>query len=212
MESYTIYYSTKSSKALIRQNRFQLLGASFSIIIGYLESFQFYTSLSAVIPVIGLVVAFCNITFAAFYEKLTKKYGNKFEMLLLRTDGLIMLITGIGYDLAGSDLVPVAYYMLTLMYFVVLPYLLLPAKAKRYFIQIGPSGISLRGMLMRLQLKWGDIEFITLQNDLLTLKRLGRRKVYKCFIREYEAGFSQILEFIKKVETRNHFNLRIEES
>ena len=206
METLTIYYNTKSPGAELRQNRFQLLAASLSIVIGYFESFRFYTGISVVIPIIGFIIAVFNIPFAIFYTKLTQKIGKKFELLLLRTDGLIMLITGIGYQLAGSNLVPIAYYILTIMYFVVLPYFLLPVKAKRYYIRLNKEGVSLRGLVKRLQLKWSDIEFITCRDDLFKLKRTGKRKVQKFYLKSNETDLKQAARIIKQAKVKNNFD------
>lgn len=210
MEGITLYYNVKSPKRQIKQGRFQLLAASFSIIIGYWETFRFYSGLSLIIPLAGLLIAAVNIPFAIFYKKLSRKYGGKFERLLLQTDGVIMLITGIGYDMAGSIFGPYAYYFLAVVYMVVVPYILLPAKSKRFYIEVSPSGFSLRGMLRRISVGWNEIESFSFQNNVMKVKRTGKRKVYTCYFNGREKNLRKAMHIVKEVQKAGQFVLESE--
>ena len=94
---------------------------------------------------------------------------------------------------------------MVLRLFVVLPYFLLPAKAKRYYIQINKEGIVLKRMIRRLQLKWSDVEFISCRNNLLKLKSLGKRKIYNCYLKENEPNLKQAVNVIEEAQVENKF-------
>ena len=113
------------------RDRVQLLSASLCILIGYSETFSFYRGMLILIPLVGFAIAILNVIFARFYQALTERLGDKFEMILLRLNGVIMVITGLGYQLFGSNYIPYAYYFISVLYFVVLPKVVLPVKKKR---------------------------------------------------------------------------------
>ena len=102
MKEIKIKYSTVSPRRQELRDRLQLIGASISIIIGYSETLNIYAGITIILPIIGFVIAFINILFVRFYKNLVQKYGDQFELVLMRTNGIIMLITGIGFQIAGS--------------------------------------------------------------------------------------------------------------
>lgn len=182
MNEIIVPYNTVSSRRQEVRNRIQLIGASLCIVIGYSESFNIYTGMFIIVPIIGLAIVVLNIIFARFYRCLIKKYGDKFEIFLIKTNGIIMLTTGIGYQIAGSKYIQYAYYLLTVLFFVILPNFVLPAKRKRLVLKITPSKIIVQKRLRTIAHTWQNIDLICIQQDILQIKKKGNRKALKYYL------------------------------
>lgn len=201
MKEIIIPYNTVSPRRQVFRNRIQLLGASICIVIGYSETLSFYTGIYLILPLIGFAIAVLNIIFIKYYRILVKKYSDKFEIFLIRTNGIIMLTTGIGYQITGSKYVQYAYYLLTILFFIILPRFILPAKKKRLTLQFTRSGIVVQKRIKTVIHKWQDIELFCIKKNNLKIKKSGKGKIFKYFLEQKNNKQDQILSFVETIKS-----------
>lgn len=201
MNEILIPYNTVSPRRQEFRSRIQLLGASMCIVIGYSETLSFYTGIFIILPIIGFAIAVLNIIFVRYYRTLVKKYGNKFEIFLIRTNGIIMLTTGIGYHITGSKYIQYAYYLLTILFFIILPRFILPAKKKRLTLQITRSGIVVQRSIKTVIHKWQNVELLCIKKNVLKIKKSGKRKIFKYFLEQKNNKQDQILSFVETIKS-----------
>lgn len=201
MNEIIIPYNTISPQRQKFRDRIQLLGASICIVIGYSETLSFYTGIYFILPLIGFAIAVLNIIFIKYYKILVKKYGDKFEIFLIRTNGIIMLTTGIGYQITGSKYVQYAYYLLTILFFFILPWFILPAKKKRLTLQFTGSGIIVKKRIKTVIHKWQNIELFCIKKNVLKIKKSGKVKIFKYFLEQKNNKQEQILSFVKTIKS-----------
>ena len=209
MREVKIQYTAVSQRRQEWRDRLQLLGASISIIIGYAETFHIYTGIAIILPILGFVIAFLNIIFARFYQNLIQKYGDKFELALLRTSGIAMLITGIGFHISGSKYIQYAYYLLTLLYFIILPYFILPAKKNKRVLILTPSDLVVHKRIRAIKNAWQDIERIWIQKDVIKIKQKGYNKIKQYFIKPNAEEQNAISEFIETIKFEKDYGFEI---
>ena len=195
MDEITIKYDKISPRRQEINDRVQLLAASITIFLGYWDTLSFFTGIKMILPVTGFSIALLNILFVRFYKRLIKKYGYRFEVLILRINGIIMLTTGIGYHLTGSNYIQYAYFILTLCYFLILPYFILKVR-KRRMLRFTPSKIIVTKLLRETAMFWNDIDFIDLQGNMLTIGEKEKRRKRKFYLEQDENKLSQINDFI----------------
>ena len=158
------------------RDRLQLLSASLCIALGYSETFSFYRGMLILIPLFGFAIALLNVIFARFYQMLTERLGDKFELLLLRLNGVIMVITGLGYHLFGSRYIQYAYYLISILYFVVLPKIVLPVKKRRLSLHLTDSGMTITTLTRSVVWPWESIVSAHLLDNVLEIKRKGHNR------------------------------------
>ena len=210
MNEIRVTYNTVSPRRQEYRDRMQLLGASISIVIGYSETFKFYTGITIILPIIGFVLVFLNVLFARFYRYLIKKYGAKFELLLIRANGIIMLITGIGYQVTGSKYIQYAYYLLAVLFFIILPNFLLPAKKKRLVLQITRLNIIIQKRFRTVRHTWQEIDLICIQKDALKIKTKGTSKLKNYFLEQEDNKQIQMFDFIDNIKSEHNYNFEIQ--
>ena len=211
MNEIKIKYAIISPRRKEFRDRIQLLAASLTIFIGYSENLGIYRGIAIVLPIIGFVIALLNILFVRFYRNFIKRYGQKFEILLLRMNSIIMLTTGIGYHFSGSKYVQYAYYLLTLIYLTILPYFVLPAKNKR-ILKFTQSKIIVRKKFRTAVHLWQNIDFIDIQKNVLKISKKGNRTIKKYFLEQDENKQSKIYDFIEDIKLKHDFNFDIRKS
>lgn len=195
MDEIAIKYDKISPRRQEINDRIQLLAASITIFLGYWETLSFFKGILFLLPVTGYAIALINILFVRFYKRLIKKYGYRFEVLILRINGIIMLTTGIGYHLTGSKYIQFAYYFITIWFLFILPFFILRLRKKR-ILRFTPSKIIVTKLLRETEMFWNDIDFIDLQGNLLTIGKKEKRRKRKYFLEQDEKKLSQITDFI----------------
>jgi hypothetical protein len=210
MSEIKVKYNTISPRHQERRIRFQLIGASICIIIGYFETFNVYTGITIILPLIGFALAFLNLLFARFYRSLVQKYGEKLELILLRNNGIIMLITGIGFQIAGSKYIQYAYFLLSILYFIILPNLILPAKKKKLVLILSPSKLIVRNRIRLIKKDWQTIDNIWIQNGIIKIKQKGHKKIKQYFIEPNDEKQTAISAFIENIRSEKGFDFKIE--
>jgi hypothetical protein len=81
-----------SEKGWMRSDRIQLFTASIVYLPGLLTRLKVLTEYLA-IPYSAFIIAIVNIIMAIGYNRFGKKYGHKFDITILRINGIVMLIT-----------------------------------------------------------------------------------------------------------------------
>ena len=209
MKEIKVKYSPVSPGRQEWRNRLQLIGASISIVIGYSETFSIYTDITLMLPIIGFVIAFLNILFARFYRNLIQKYGNKFELILIRTNGIVMLITGIGFHLAGSKYIQYAYYLLTILFLIVLPNFILPAKKRKLVLILTSSELIVHKRIRVIKNVWQNIDVISIQKNFIEIKQKGHNKFKRYFIEPATKKQTEISRFIKSIKSEKGYGFEI---
>jgi hypothetical protein len=208
MREIKIRYNSISPRRQEWRGRLQLIAASVGIIAGYSESLSIYTSVAIILPIIGFFIAFLNILFARFYSYFMKKYGNKFELLLIRANGIVMLITGIGFHISGSKYIQYAYYILTIMFLIIFPIFILSAKNKRMILTFTQSEFIIQKRLRPIKNAWQNIDLIGIQNNVLSLKIHDQNKIKKYFIEPDDKRQTEIMDYIEKLKAENDYKYK----
>jgi hypothetical protein len=139
-----------------------------------------------------------------------KKYGNKFELLLNRANGIVMLITGIGFHISGSKYIQYAYYLLAILFWIIYPIFMLPAKNKRMFLTFTQSEIIVQKRLRAIKKAWQNIDLIGIQNNVLRLKLHDQKNINKYFIEPDNKRQTEIMNFIENLKVENNFKYLIQ--
>jgi hypothetical protein len=210
MKEIKIKYSTVSPRRQELRDRLQLIGASISIIIGYSETLNIYAGITIILPIIGFVIAFINILFVRFYKNLVQKYGDQFELVLMRTNGIIMLITGIGFQIAGSKYIQYAYYLLTILFFIILPYFILPAKKKKLVLIFTPSELIVHKRLRAIKSAWQHIDRIWIHKGVIKIKQKGHNKIKQFFFEATTEKQTTIYGFIENIKFEKGYGFEIQ--
>ncbi len=203
------YYSISPHRQEWR-DRLQLILASVSIIAGYSESLSIYTNVAIILPITGFFIAFLNILFARFYRYFMKKYGNKFELLLNMANGIVMLITGIGFHISGSKYIQYAYYILTMIFLIIFPIFILPAKNKKMFLTFTQSEFIVQKKLRAIKKAWQNIDLIGIHNNVLISKLHDQKKNKKYFIEPDDKRQNEIMNFIENLKVENDYKYQIQ--
>ena len=211
MDELTISYTIVSPHRQEIRNKLQLIGASVCILLGYSETINIYSGIFIILPIVGLILAILNIIFVRFYRILREKYGDKFEIFIIRTNGIIMLLTGIGYQVAGSKYIQYAYYLLTILFFVILPNVILPAKKKRLVLQFTRSGIIVQKRFRTVTNTWQSIDSLCIQNGILEIKKKGNReKIKKYYLDQKNGEQGQLFNFIWTIKSENGYEFDLQ--
>lgn len=209
MKEVKIKYNTVSPRRQEWRDRLQLLGASISITIGYSETFHIYTGIAIILPILGLFIALLNIIFARFYRKLVQQYGDKFELVLLRTSGIAMFITGIGFHISGSKYIQYAYYLLTLLYFIILPYFILPKKKNKLVLILTPSEFIVHKRIRAIKNAWQNIERIWIQKGVIKIEQKGHNNIKQYFIKPIPEEQAAIFEFLEMIKLEKGYGFEL---
>jgi hypothetical protein len=212
LKSIEIKYNTVSPHRQEWRDRLQLLGASISIVVGYMETFNIYTGVAIILPIAGFLIAFLNILFVKFYRNLVQRYGEKFELILLRINGFILLITGIGFHITGSKYIQYAYYLLTILFFIILPYFVYPAKKKKLFLIFTPSEFVVHKRIRVVKTVWEKIDLVRIQKNLIEIKRKEHDKITRYFINPTDEENTEIANFIENLKIENSYSFEIQKS
>jgi len=211
MEELRVFYTTVSPARRARIDRFQLLSASFCLLIGFSEALKEFSGLLFLIPIFGLIAAIFNVIIVLNYSKLKSKFGEKVEILFLKANGVIMLITGIGFHSSGSIRMQYIYYLLALLYFILLPYFLIPAVMKKYIIRFRSSAIIFEKSVFKpVQYSWQEIESIIVDKMGLKLKKLGKKRIRKVYFqRTINDQYSDIIHRLNEIKKKNQYSFEI---
>ena len=210
MKSLKVKYNTVSRRRQEWRDRLQLLGAAIGIVIGYMESFHIYTGISIVLPITGFVIAFVNILFVKFYKNLVQKYGRKFEFILLRINGLVMLITGIGFHITGSKYIQYAYYLVAILYMIVFPFFIYPMKKKNLVLLFTPFEFIAHKRIRVIKTPWKDIDRVRIQKDLIEVKQKKHPKIDRYFIEPTVEKYAEIFDCIDTLKSENGYRFEIQ--
>jgi hypothetical protein len=210
MKEIKIRYNAVSARRQELIDRMQLLLASISIIAGYSESLSIYRGIAIVLPIIGFFIVFLNILFAGFYRYFVHKYGNKFETILIRANGIVMLITGIGFHITGSKYIQYVYYLLTIIFFIILPNFILPLRNKRMVLTFAESELIVQKRLRVIKIAWKNIELISIQKSFINIRLNGEKQIKKYFIDPVGERHTEIMSFLENLKTQKGYNFEIQ--
>jgi hypothetical protein len=214
VEEIKIKYNRSSAKRQNRRDRLQLLSASFGIIVGLSETWKVLTGFLLIIPVLSLILAIANIVIAKSYNRFQKKYGEKFDILLFKLNGIVMLLTGLIFHLNGAQYIQYCYYVISIAYFIIFPYFLVPSKKKKLILQINDSGIIVHNLFLNKSIYlWQDVKSILLQHDLLQIKTMNHGRGKKYFFQHKETiDQLAIASFINRLKLTNNYSFEIIEN
>ena len=207
MKEIKIGYNTVSPARQRRRNRMQLFGAAFGILAGFWETFGLYKGIYIVIPVSGFILAGLNIIIGRFYDKVENKYGNRLDIILSRINGFVLLITGIGFHVTGSKYIQYAYYLLSLLFLIVFPYLLFPVKGKKLYMRMTDSGIIVNRLIFKdVIYPWQVIKSVFINENALQVQTKNGKKTKKYFIQDADKSkFPEIYSFINMIKSENEY-------
>ena len=208
-----ISYNTESSRRQERRDRLQLLAAVLGITVGFTETLNIYKGIAFVIPCLGFFVALVNLIIAGLYRKIRNRFGDNLELILTKINGFVMLITGLGFQIEGSGEIQYVYYALALVFFVLFPYFLLPAKKKKLIINLTDSQIIINRLLFKPVIhSWQDVEFISLKKELLQLKTKGGKKSKKYYLLTDDSqSRSEIADLINEIKRDSDYTFESKE-
>lgn len=181
MNEIKVSYNIISQKDQIKRDRIQLLTASFAFFIGYLEIWDSFMGLLLIIPIAAFLIALINIALVIGYNWFVKKLSNQFETALFILNGIMMLITGLTFQLIGTHNVQYVYYLLAVFYMLFIP--LINNKLRLRMLQFLPKEIiAVRWIRKPKEYNWNNIESIIRKDELLKIKEKDKRKQNKYFL------------------------------
>lgn len=180
-------------------DKMQLICAAVALLAVGLEGLesdskvQFYFSLTFVL------IAILEFVLAIKYARFKSIYENNFEEIVFRINGIVMLLTGLSLQFLGKDLVQYPYYLLSIVYFFVMPKIFLKARSKLMII-LGESGLQIKRMLFApLEFRWDQIENYEIDKIVLRVWFRGKQKPKKLFISEENTNnIKDIENFLNK--------------
>jgi hypothetical protein len=211
-EPLKVFYTAVSPARRVRIDRFQLLSASFCLVLGLGETLKGFSGMLLLIPIFGFIAAVFNIVMVIFYRKLKNRFGDRVEVLFLKANGIIMLITGVGFHFSGSNRIQYAYYILALLYFIILPYFLIPARKKKYIFRLNPTEITFYKPLFKPALySWQGIESVMVDKNGLQLRTTGKKKFKRYYFQHTndELGI-EIVNQLTKIKSDNDYSFEIQ--
>jgi hypothetical protein len=212
MEQLKVLYTAISPARQARIDRFQLLSASFCLVWGLGETLKGFSGMLLLIPIFGFIAAVFNIVMVIFYSKFKNRFGDRVEILFLKSNGIIMLITGIGFHFSGSNRIQYAYYILTLLYFIILPYFLIPARKKKYILRLNPTEIAFYKPLFKPTLySWQKIESIMVDKNGLQLRITGKKRFKRYYFQQNNGELIiEIVNQLTKIKSDNGYSYEIQ--
>lgn len=180
-------------------DKVQLLAASLGIFTGYADSLHIYKGVAILLPIVGYAVVLLNLLFVFFYKKIIKRLNYKFEALLLRLNGVMILATALGYQLTGSQYLQYVYYVVALIYLFVLPMIVLPVKNKR-ILRLTPSELLVNKRFKTVSYLWQNMDWVRLDKFVLKIRENGKRKSF--FLVQDADQYNLLSDFIKDIEQK----------
>ena len=182
MNGIEFKYNIISRKDQKRSDRIQLFIASFSLVTGYSDSIKDYTGILILLPIISFSIAIINIGILITYNYFIKKYGYRLEAIVFRINGIMILLTALGFQFIGNHNVQYVMYVIAVCYLFVLPNIVIQKRGKM-IIRFLPEKISVfRRWLKPLEYDWYDIETISVKNTLIILKQKNVKKRRRYFL------------------------------
>lgn len=208
MKEINIFYNNRSYRNRKRQDIIQLLIASFSNCMAYFDSIKDYTGLLTLLPIISFGISIVNIIIIKNYDNFNNKYGYKLETSIFRINGVIMLITALGFQFIGEHTVQLAYYFISLAYLTVIPATTLKVR-KNMIINLKLDRIIIaRTFFSPLEYLWQDIESIIVERELLQLKIKNEKKQKKYYLKIIESSqYLKLLSFLEQLKEKYNFSL-----
>lgn len=204
-------YNTISPKRGERRDRTQLFGAALGIVLGFMETLNIYSGFALIVPMAGFALAAVNVIFAKFYKRLKTRFGDKLEVILLQINGFMMLVTGFGFHISGSKHIQYVYYALSLVFFILLPYFVVPAAKRKLFLHFTDTEIVVHRLLFKEKKhRWRDIQTVLLNTEFIQLISVDGKKSRKYFLQNNaELGISNISEFLREIKAQKKFSFDI---
>jgi len=212
MKELIINYSNISPRRLVIMDKVQLIAAAAGIALGYYETWNKYEGISIIVPLTGFVIAFINILVVRFYGRLVNKYGNKFEIFLFRLNGIVLLITGISFQIFGAKYIQYVYYIIALFSFYIVPNFIIPAKKQKYYIHLSDTQIIVSRFFSKNIFSWNEISSFKNNNGILVLKNNRSKRAAKFYLNDNEVNIKALSSFLTKLKEDNNYIFEIEEN
>jgi len=199
MKELIIKYSRFSEKKQKFSEKMQLICAAIALMAVGLEGLESDSKIQFYISLIFILVSILDFVLAIKYEKFISMYKVNFEIIILRINGIVMLLTGLSLQYLGKDLIQYPYYILSVFYIYVIPKMSLKAKSKRLII-LSESGIQIKRILFSaLEYNWSKLENYEFYNMVFRIWILGEKKPKKYFISEKNTrNIKDIEDFLNK--------------
>ena len=119
-----------------------------------------------------------------------------------------MLVAGLTYHIHGSKYIPYAYYFISLMFFMVVPNFLLPAREKKMVLNITSSDIVIHKWLLKpVVYPWHEIESLVLNRGVLQLKSKWKRRSKKYYLQGISRSKkTEITRFLEEMKQNRNFS------
>jgi hypothetical protein len=208
MNDLELKYNRWSIKGQRRSDRIQLLLASFSFFMGYVDSIKDYHGLLLLIPVSTFILSVVNIIIVIRYAWFEQKYGYKLETTIFRINGIMMLITALSFEFIGEHNVQYVYYLISIIYFVILPNVVIKKRTKMKMRFLPEKIVVMRSFLKPIEYLWNDIEVISQKKELLKIERKNKRKIKKHYlIFDKDTEKSELSELLQTKQNEFGFSL-----
>lgn len=208
MQNVELRYSPISEEHQINRTRIQLVGGAVCVILGLMETYPIFTGPYILVPAVGMIIAFVSILVARFYKQFLKKYGHRIESIVLFISGVTMCITGLGFHIQGSRYLPFAYYFITLLYFIILPFLWIPARKNSCFLDVTDTGLTVHRLMFRTRIfSWQQIESIKIKDTVFYLKSAGRKKRKFYIPKTQMSEYTQMIQLLEKIKKKHTFSI-----
>ena len=208
MSEFTLHYQNRSKKDQSKRDKIQLLFASFSLAIGTVDTFQMYSGVWILIPIVSFAVAAMNLFIVIRFRWFEQKYGSRFEAAVFRFNGVLLLLTALGFQFAGKNAVQYVYYGLAIAYFVLIPRILTAAREKMILSIDEDKIVVCRSVRQPQQYSWSDVESIILMNELIQVKWKQKKRRKKYFLvfdsNEQQSGLTALIHQNQK---QYHFSI-----
>jgi len=206
MSEFKLHYQSLSKKHQDKRDKTQLMFATFSLIIGSIDTFGIYSDVWVLLPIVTFVVAAINLFIVIRFNWFEKKYGSRFEVILFRINGGLLLLTALGYQFAGKHSVQYVYYIMAIAYFVLIPRILTAAREKMILSIDEDRIVVFRSAGSFRQYFWSDIESMVLRNGLMQVKWKQKKRMKTYFI-VFESSEQQsaLTALIDKNQKQYHF-------
>ncbi|MBN2426072.1 MAG: hypothetical protein JXR46_16865 [Calditrichaceae bacterium] len=200
MNEIKLKYQKNSPEKLLKTDRIQILTAAFALLIGYIDTFHAYIGALMIIPIIGITIAILNFILVIRLKYFYKKFGEKLSLFMFRSNGLMLLITALGYQFIGRHAVQYVLYVLSLIYLFVLP--VISGKVKRkYQIAFGNGQITImRPGRNPLHHNIKNLDDIIIQGDKLTITENNKENHYFLIAENHKLidDVTQLISSMKK--------------
>ncbi len=209
MSDLIVHYHPVSPERQRKRDRIQLLFASIALGAGFFDSFSSYRGFLVLVPILAFVFAAANIVVFFIFNYLYRRFGEKFEISLLRMNGVLLLFTGFSFHFVGRHHVQYVYYAFGFLYLFVLPALVRRRRKNRYIVFFTDRLKLYRIIRPVKEILWQNLESVVLFKGILELKKIGKKnKKYHLDLSDKDMTV-RLKKFLKGLKKNYSINLQV---